>query len=112
MYVSKSFVLKPADADKKWYVVDGKDKIVGRLATEIASVLFLRKVQYQISFIENTSNSKTVIYITIGPTTAKPALIKVKETEQIKTFLHAKHIQIFCIFTGKLTSCVHNFTFL
>tara|TARA_B100000886_G_scaffold337390_2_gene297998 strand:- start:478 stop:915 length:438 start_codon:yes stop_codon:yes gene_type:complete len=39
MYVDKSYVLKPADADKKWYLVDATDKVVGRLATEIANVL-------------------------------------------------------------------------
>ena len=36
MYTQKSFVLEPADADKKWYLVDAKDKVVGRLATEMA----------------------------------------------------------------------------
>lgn len=39
MYTQKTFSLKSADADKKWYVVDATDKIVGRLATEIANVL-------------------------------------------------------------------------
>jgi len=39
MYTQKSFVLKPADADKKWYVVDAKDQVVGRLATQIADLL-------------------------------------------------------------------------
>lgn len=39
MYTQKSFHLKPADAEKKWYVVDGTDKVVGRLATEIATIL-------------------------------------------------------------------------
>ena len=39
MYTQKSLVLKPADADKKWYLVDATDKVVGRLATEIAEVL-------------------------------------------------------------------------
>lgn len=39
MYTQKSFVLKPADANKKWYLVDAKDKVVGRLATEIADLL-------------------------------------------------------------------------
>lgn len=39
MYTQKSFVLKPADADKKWYLVDATDKVVGRLATEIANIL-------------------------------------------------------------------------
>ena len=39
MYVEKSYVLKPADADKKWFLVDATDKVVGRLATQIADVL-------------------------------------------------------------------------
>mgnify|MGYP006304214553 CR=1 FL=1 len=39
MYTQKSFVLKPAEAEKKWYLIDAKDKVVGRLATEIADIL-------------------------------------------------------------------------
>jgi len=39
MYTQKSFVLKPADAEKKWWLIDAQDKVVGRLATEIADVL-------------------------------------------------------------------------
>jgi large subunit ribosomal protein L13 len=39
MYTEKSFVLKPADAEKKWHLIDATDKVVGRLATEIADVL-------------------------------------------------------------------------
>ena len=39
MYKQKSFVLKPSEANKKWYLVDAEDKTVGRLATQIATVL-------------------------------------------------------------------------
>jgi large subunit ribosomal protein L13 len=39
MYTQKSFVLKPAESDKKWYVVDAKDQVVGRVATQIADLL-------------------------------------------------------------------------
>ncbi len=39
MYKQKSYVLKPADADKKWFLIDAKDKIVGRVATEVADIL-------------------------------------------------------------------------
>lgn len=39
MYTQKSFVLKTADADKKWHLVDAKGQIVGRLATQIADIL-------------------------------------------------------------------------
>ena len=32
----KTFVAKEQDVEKKWYLVDAKDKILGRLATQIA----------------------------------------------------------------------------
>ena len=39
MYKQKTMVLKPADAEKKWHLIDAEDKIVGRLATEVAALL-------------------------------------------------------------------------
>ncbi len=39
MYTQRSFTLKPAEADKKWHLIDAKDMVVGRLATEIANLL-------------------------------------------------------------------------
>ena len=39
MYKQNSFVLKPSEASKKWYVVDATDKTVGRIATQIANIL-------------------------------------------------------------------------
>ena len=35
----KSFVAKPLEIQRKWYVVDAEGKPLGRLATEIASIL-------------------------------------------------------------------------
>jgi|SRR5690606_6832091 len=39
MFTQKSFVLKPAEADKKWFVVDATDLVVGRLASKVAHIL-------------------------------------------------------------------------
>ncbi len=39
MYTEKSFVLKPKEATKNWFVVDATDVVVGRLATQVADVL-------------------------------------------------------------------------
>ena len=39
MYKQKTFVLKPSDRQKKWYLIDARDRIVGRLASEIAVIL-------------------------------------------------------------------------
>lgn len=35
----KSFVAKPAEVERKWYVVDAEGKTLGRMASEIATVL-------------------------------------------------------------------------
>ena len=32
----KTFIAKEQEVDKKWYLVDAKDKVLGRLATQIA----------------------------------------------------------------------------
>ncbi len=39
MYTQKSFNLKPADSVKKWHLVNAEGKVLGRLASEIASLL-------------------------------------------------------------------------
>lgn len=35
----KSFVATPANIEHKWYVIDATDKVLGRLASEVASIL-------------------------------------------------------------------------
>lgn len=39
MYTQKSFTLKKEDIDRKWWVIDATDVVVGRLATEVATLL-------------------------------------------------------------------------
>ena len=35
----KTYVTKPAEVERKWFVVDADGKVLGRLAAEVASVL-------------------------------------------------------------------------
>ena len=35
----KTYSVKPDDIERKWYLVDAQGKVLGRLATEIASIL-------------------------------------------------------------------------
>ncbi len=35
----KSYMASPSDVERKWYVVDAEGKTLGRLSTEIASIL-------------------------------------------------------------------------
>ena len=39
MPVSRTYSAKPGDVEAKWWIVDGTDMIVGRLASDIAVVL-------------------------------------------------------------------------
>ena len=35
----KSYMAKTNEVERKWYVIDAEDKVLGRLATEIATIL-------------------------------------------------------------------------
>lgn len=35
----KTYMAKPSDIDRKWVVIDAKDKVLGRLAGQIANIL-------------------------------------------------------------------------
>lgn len=35
----KSFIAKPNEIERKWYIIDAEGKVLGRLATEVASIL-------------------------------------------------------------------------
>lgn len=35
----KSFIAKPHEVERKWYVIDAEGKTLGRLASEVASIL-------------------------------------------------------------------------
>lgn len=37
--MSGSFIAKPHEVERKWYVIDAEGKTLGRLATEVASIL-------------------------------------------------------------------------
>ncbi len=37
--INKTYATKPADIERKWYVVDAQDVVLGRLASQIAIIL-------------------------------------------------------------------------
>jgi large subunit ribosomal protein L13 len=37
--MTKSYMAKPGEVERRWYVVDATDKVLGRLATKLATVL-------------------------------------------------------------------------
>ena len=36
---NKSYMAKPGEVEKKWYVVDATDAILGRLSSQVATIL-------------------------------------------------------------------------
>lgn len=60
MFTQKSFVLKPAEADKKWFVIDAQDQVVGRLATKIAHIL---RGKHNPKFTPHTDSGDFVVVI-------------------------------------------------
>ena len=34
-----SYIAKPAEVERKWYVIDAEDKTLGKIASEVASIL-------------------------------------------------------------------------
>ncbi|MCD6300160.1 MAG: 50S ribosomal protein L13 [Dehalococcoidales bacterium] len=35
----KTFVTKPSDIERQWHVIDARDKVLGRMATQVAKLL-------------------------------------------------------------------------
>ncbi len=60
MYTQRSFVLKPAEAKKTWHLIDAKDQVVGRLATQIADLL---RGKLNPQFTYNTDSGDYVVVI-------------------------------------------------
>ncbi len=48
----KTYVATPADIERKWYVVDAEGKTLGRMASEIASVLRGKKKPIYTPFMD------------------------------------------------------------
>ena len=43
----KSFIAKPHEVERKWYVIDAEGQTLGRLASEVASILRGKKDVYK-----------------------------------------------------------------
>jgi len=73
-----SYMAKESEVKRKWYVVDAKDKILGRLATRVASVL---RGKHKAIFTPHVDTGDFVIVINAG---------KVKlsgKKESLKTYI-------------------------
>ena len=56
----KSYIAKPADVQRNWYVVDAEGKTLGRLATEIATVL---RGKHKVTFTPHVDGGDFVVVV-------------------------------------------------
>lgn len=72
----KTTAFKKIDVQEKWFIVDAKDKILGRMATEVASIL---RGKHKTTFTPNQDLGDHVIVINAE----KIAVTGKKETNKI-----------------------------
>ncbi|MBT7608539.1 MAG: 50S ribosomal protein L13 [Bacteriovoracaceae bacterium] len=84
MYTQKTFVLNPADAEKKWHLIDAEGKVVGRLATEIANLL---KGKRNPKYTPHTDSGDYVVVIN-----AEKAVFTGKKLDNKIYYSHTNHI--------------------
>jgi large subunit ribosomal protein L13 len=55
-----TFITKPAEVKRKWFLVDANEKTLGRLSVEIAKIL---RGKHKVDFMPNVDNGDYVIII-------------------------------------------------
>ena len=85
MITQKTFALKEADMqDKKWFVVDATDLVVGRLASEVAKVL---RGKNKPTFCTNNDAGDFVVVVN-----AEKVKFTGKKWDEKEYFWHTNHI--------------------
>jgi large subunit ribosomal protein L13 len=78
----KTYSAKPAEVDRKWYVVDAEGQVLGRMAAEIARVL---RGKHKAQFTPHIDTGDFIIV-----TNAEKVALSGKKVEY-KTYFHHSH---------------------
>ena len=80
----KSFVAKPADIERKWYVIDAEGQTLGRLATQVAMIL---RGKHKPTFTPHVDCGDNVIVINAGK-----VVLTGKKLEQKKYYRYSGYV--------------------
>ncbi len=80
----KSFVAKPADVERKWYVIDANGQTLGRLATQVAMIL---RGKHKPTFTPHVDCGDHVIVINAGK-----VVLTGKKLEQKKYYRYSGYV--------------------
>ena len=79
----RTYSPKPGDADKKWYVIDANDAVLGRLSAQVASIL---RGKHKPTFAPNADMGDYVIVIN-----ADKVVLTGKKLDQKMAYNHSGH---------------------
>ena len=80
----KSFVAKPANIERKWYVIDADGQTLGRLATQVAMIL---RGKHKPTFTPHVDCGDNVIVINAGK-----VVLTGKKLEQKKYYRYSGYV--------------------
>ena len=79
----KTYSAKPAEVDRKWYVVDAEGQVLGRMASEIAKVL---RGKHKAQFTPHIDTGDFIVV-----TNAEKIALSGKKEEQKSYFSHSQY---------------------
>ncbi len=80
-YLVRTYSPKPGDADKKWYVVDANDAVLGRLSAQVAALL---RGKHKATFAPHMDMGDNVIVIN-----ADKVVLTGKKLDQKMAYRHS-----------------------
>ena len=82
--MKSTFLMKPADVQKKWYIIDAEGKILGRVATQVATIL---RGKHRPTYTPNVDCGDNVIVIN-----CEKAVLTGKKLDDKFYYRHTGHI--------------------
>ena len=82
--MKSTYLMKPADVQKKWYIIDAEGQVVGRVATQVATIL---RGKHRPTYTPNVDCGDNVIVIN-----CEKAILTGKKLDDKFYYRHTGHI--------------------
>ena len=82
--MKSTFLMKPADVQKKWYIIDAEGKVLGRVAAQVATIL---RGKHRPTYTPNVDCGDNVIVIN-----CEKAILTGKKLDDKFYYRHTGHI--------------------
>ena len=82
--MKSTYLMKPADVQKKWYIIDAEGKVLGRVATQVATIL---RGKHRPTYTPNVDCGDNVIVIN-----CEKAILTGKKLDDKFYYRHTGHI--------------------